>query len=585
MKYLGKTDSTYNICSKFSNVFTEEISKIKHKCNSKFLNRDSYTSQSNVSFRFRKVSACKVEKLIDDLQCNKAPGIDQIRVQDIKYVKCQISQILANFINMCAVKGVYPDTLKKSLIRPIYKQGSHLDYSNYRPIAILSVVNKIMEKVMMQQISEFLEHNKIISDTQHGFRKGRSTSTALAQFADDVNESLNSGMQVIALFIDFKKAFDTLDHDLLLRAMDECGIRGPVNQWFRSYLSNRTISTVIDGTRGSEAEVELGVPTGSVYGPVGYIMHVNSVSNVVENCKTYMYADDTCLLYSSKNLQTVIDKIQSDFENITKWAHDNGIIINLSKTKCVHIYSPYNKIARKIDKSDINILGHTYECLHNGKLTCKCNKIDFVDKYKYLGVYIDSHMSWKSHVNDVCNRLRTILGKFYHLSKILNRSTLYSVYYALADSLLNYGLSTYGRTFKTYLDQIKELQIRLLKYLVDKRTKNNCNNEYEKLFLLCKILPVHSKVNYCIAIEQYYCNDYKTLVVQNYFSRQKGKLYQPKHKNYYGQRIRKYLVPKIFNSIPLLKETKKLSKFVIKQKLKTIMLDLFKKELNDVGIL
>ncbi|XP_063545720.1 uncharacterized protein LOC134753711 [Cydia strobilella] len=146
--------------------------------------------------------------------------------------------------------------------------------------------------------------NKRKTRLTKGEVKGRSTATALTQFSNYVNKSLGGGQQVIALFIDYKKAFDTLDHEQLLQAMDECGIRGPTNQWFREYLNNRTLRTAINGESGSDAHVTLGVPTGSVYGPVGYIMHVNSVSNVVQNCTVYMYADDMCLLFAGKDVRT-----------------------------------------------------------------------------------------------------------------------------------------------------------------------------------------------------------------------------------------------------------------------------------------
>lgn len=568
MKYLGKSDNLKSICSKFSNTFTQEIQGIKHNCDVKFLQRDTYVKQANVSFRFRKVSAWQIERIIDKLSSEKAPGIDRIRVQDIKYIKSSISNILAKFVNMCASRGTYPDDLKKSLIRPIYKQGSHLEYTNYRPIAILSVINKIVEKVLVKQVSEFLEHYKLISNSQHGFRKGRSTSTALGQFTDDVNESLDSGKQVVALFIDYKKAFDTLDHNQLLQAMKECGIRGPTNDWFRSYLSNRTLQTKIAGTIGLEAAVQTGVPTGSVYGPVGYIMHVNSVCNVIKKCKVYMYADDMCLIYASRDINEAKSHIQSDLENVTKWAHDNGIIINLNKTKCMHIYSPYNKKAKN-ENSCIDIVGHTFECLHRDKYNCKCMNIEFVKKFKYLGLTIDYNFSWKTHVMEVCNKLRSVLSKFAHLKKVLNKNTLYMVYYALADSLLSYGLSSYGRTFKTYLDQIKQLQIRFLKYLI-----NTKDIEYDKLFPKCKILPVHVKFKLLVAIEQYNCNDYKVYRSSSHITRsiKNKKLLVPKFKNYYGQRTRQYLTPKIYNSIPFLLECTNLCKVTIKNKLKQFLL-------------
>lgn len=548
-KYLGKTERMEHICTNFSKTFTEEIHNIKHKCNKKFLKRSDYVNEALVSMNFKKVSACEIEKIIDQLKCETSPGSDEIRVQDIKYIKKEISPIIANFINMSVSSGQYPDDLKLSLIRPIYKQGCHLDYTNYRPIAILSVINKITEKVIVRQICNFLEKHSIISNSQHGFRRGRSTATALTQFTDYINNNLNDRKQLVAVFIDFKKAFDTLDHDQLIQAMNECGIRGPLNVWLKSYLHNRKLRTVISGKKGDKADIVYGVPTGSVYGPVGYIMHVNSMCNVIKHGRMYMYADDTCLLYAHKDLQRLQSLIQADIDNIIKWAHDNGIIINLTKTKCVHIRSPYNKLK---DES-IKIVGHNYDCMHSGGRTCNCCLVEFVEQYKYLGLIIDRDMSWKSHVNAVCGRLRSALGKFYHLNRVVTRATLYTVYYALVDAIIDYGLSCYGCTFPSYLDKIKTLQIRILKTLVDKNTKHNCKSNYEQLFGICKILPIHEKVKMLIVLENYNNDSHKKHIDHKITTRKISdkKFIVPNKNNYYGERTRMVLVPSIYNDLPV----------------------------------
>jgi hypothetical protein len=572
MKYLGRTDSVRNICTNFARTFTEEIAKIKHHCNYKFLDRATYVSQCNVSFRFPEVSAKEIEKQIDKLNVGKAPGTDGIRVQDLKFVKMQISPVLAKFVNMCVGGGVYPTPLKKSIIRPIYKQGSHLEYSNYRPIAILSVVNKITEKVIINKIHSFLDTHNIISPTQHGFRKARSTSTALVQFADDINEKLDNRMYVVVLFLDFKKAFDTLDHEVLLNAMKECGIRGPVNQWFGSYLKNRTLHTMIQGETGEEANIMYGVPTGSVYGPVGYIMHVNSISNVVEHSSTYMYADDTCLVCADRDITLIQQKLQYDFNNILKWAHDNGIILNVTKTKCMLVNSP----KMKLPAESVKIIGHTYECLHNDLVLCNCNPLEVVRSYRYLGLTIDNHFNWKPHVDGVCNKLRAILCKLKNLNRVLNKSTLLILYHALAESVLSYGLIAYGRTFKTYLDRIYKLQQRMLKAIVDKKTKQNCKGRYHILFKKCKVLPVHVKFKYVMAIEQYRCHVYKIVKTQNRNLRLSlRKMYiEPRSNNYYGQRTRRYLIPRIYNNIGFLEKDCK-SIRIFKSKVKDILMGTF----------
>ncbi|XP_045541893.1 uncharacterized protein LOC123723359 [Papilio machaon] len=140
---------------------------------------------------------------------------------------------------------------------------------------------------------------------------------------------------------------DTTQHNQLLLAMEECGISGPINRFFHNYLKERSMYTVVNGIRGAEAGVVLGVPTDSVFGPVGYIMHVNSVVNVVENCRVYMYADDMCLLVAGRDLKRMERLMQNDFDRVVQWAHDNGILLNIAKTKAMHIYSPYNRNAKK----------------------------------------------------------------------------------------------------------------------------------------------------------------------------------------------------------------------------------------------
>ncbi|CAK1581092.1 unnamed protein product [Parnassius mnemosyne] len=203
-----------------------------------------------------------------------------------------------------------------------------------------------------------------------------------------MNSSLDQGHQVLALYIDYKKAFDTLDYEVLLRAMDECGIRGPTNRWF-------------SGVAGNEVVVQLGVPTSSIYGPIGYVMHVNSVINVVKKCRVYMYAE---------NIQEIRAVLQADFDNIIRWAHDNGIILNLNKTKVMHQYSPHNSMAKNVKSVDIGIVGHTYECMHIKNVNCVCQKLEYVSKFKYLGLWMDRNMNWKTQVDTGCTKLRAVLS-------------------------------------------------------------------------------------------------------------------------------------------------------------------------------
>jgi hypothetical protein len=257
------------------------------------------------------------------------------------------------------------------------------------------------------------------------------------------------------------------------------------------------------------------------------------------------------------------------------WAHDNGIIINLAKTKCMHMYSPYNRRAKSINYDEYGVVGHSYECLHNCKHNCTCEPLEYVNSYKYLGLIVDNNFNWKTHVSAVGTKLRSVLSKFYHLNSVVSKKTMLVVYYSLADSVLNYGLHVYGRTFQTYLHNIKNIQTRFIKFLVSKKNKIKCKGNYDELYKICKILPIHLRVQYLIALDNYYNSEYKIRKQNKYNTRnvRLKKLVQHCVKNYYGKRTNKYMVPKLCNEIEWLREEKQCSRNVAKSTLKNIFLD------------
>lgn len=238
--------------------------------------------------------------------------------------------------------------------------------------------------------------------------------------------------------------------------------------------------------------------------------------------------------------------------------------MNLSKTKCMLLHSPYIKAPNKT----INIIGHSYECLHSKNFTCVgCENVEFVKEYRYLGLTVDCSFSWKSHINIVCSKLRSLLTQFKQLSYVVDRKTLRMLYHALPDAVLSYGLIAYGLTFPSYLDKISNLQIRFLKLLLDKKTRMQCKNNDKLYFTKCNILSVHNKVKYLLAIEQSQSSEFKTIKLYNTNLRKdmRKKYEEPRATNYYGKRTRRYLIPRLYNAIPV---DESASKNVLKRKLK-----------------
>lgn len=546
---MEKQGSVRDICNKFAYNFSNEIEKIKHSCNDKWLNREEYVNRSNVCMRWQPVCSNDVKLVINKMNKNKAPGSDLVRMSDLKLVVDKVSPIIAKLINRSVSERIYPTKLKESLVRPIHKKGDRRDYCNYRPISILSSVDKVFEKCIVNQISSFLQKNNILYDSQHGFQKNKSTDTLLSRFTNEINTYLDNKKIVVAIFYDFKKAFDTLETDTLLNAMDECGVGQPLNPWFRDYLTSRSYQVKLGDALSDEVKVRRGVPQGSVCGPVCYLMHANSLCGVLRNSTAHMFADDLCTLRPGTDLAETCCLVQQDIDAVVKWSHDNGITLNSDKTKLLIIQSPY--ICNT--QTHPSLFTHTYSCLHNNLTNCECQPIEKVNFVTYLGVKVDISFSWNEHISFLCSKLRVLLGKFYHLSYRTPQNILKQLYFALVDSVLSYALDSYGLTFKTYIAKLETLQIRFLKLLVNNKTKQSCDGNYYKLFKILKILPVHLKHKYLLAINNHSNLEHGLVLVNHSHSTRtvtSGKYEVPRVTNYYGDRTLSKRLPYLFNNLP-----------------------------------
>lgn len=491
--------------------------------------------------RWIPASSSEIKRIIVNMDKNKSPGSDLVRMLDLKLLVEKVSPVIARLVNLSVSRHVFPDTLKKAIVRPIHKKGNKKCFSNYRPMAILSSVDKIIEKSIVTKIGKFLQHNNILNECQHGFQKGKSTNTLLSKFTNEINTHLDNKKIVLAIFYDFKKAFDTLDTDTLLNGMDECGIGQPLNAWFRDYLTSRSYRVGVGDAVSEEVPVGCGVPQGSRCGPVCYLMHVNSLCGVLCHSSAHMFADDLCTLLAGTDLHEMCRLIQRDIDAVVKWSHDNGIVLNSDKIKLLLIHSPYINVT----VTPPLLFAHSFSCLHQNSVACQCLPIERVDCVTYLGVKIDANFSWSSHIDYICSKLRILLGKFYHLSFKVPSSTLKCLYFAIVDSILCYALDSYGLTFKTYIDKLETLQIRFLKLLVNRKTRITCRGDYTKLFSICKILPISLKHKYLLAVNNHGSGEHNVQLIHNYETRSisTGKYEVPRVTNYFGDGTLKKRLP------------------------------------------
>jgi Reverse transcriptase (RNA-dependent DNA polymerase) len=550
-KHLGKFHSDEEIANTFAKTFINDVEQIQHKCNITTL-KELNNSECQSIF-MQPVTSKMVFEIIQGMDGSKQPGLDGIRACDLKHINKKVCHVIAKLVNLSIQSGTVPAKLKISIIRPVYKKGDHLIYSNYRPIAILCIIEKILERCIYMKLIAYLDKHNILNKLQFGFQKNKSTSDLLSHFSNYINSKLNDNKHVIAIFIDFSKAFDTINHSKLISILENIGIRGPALQWFTNYLQNRSMLVKIGSNYSSKMTCNTGVPQGSILGPLLYLIYVNRMSDCIMSCQSYMYADDTVILASHKSLKMAESYIQNDFNNILKWCHDHELVINSSKTKIIHICSPFNQ-----DKlMPIDVTCHSYTCLHsldsNSNNCNSCNtKIDVVKSHVYLGVNIDKHFTWRPHIDDLCKRLRHCAFSLYKLKYIFPFEIIRTVYLALVESLISYGLLCWGTASKSHIRKIVSIQNRIITIITPDYVRQKLHYNVAQYYNYCNFLPVTELFTYNLLIKHYYDTQFKTHEDHSANTRLRLlKNYKlPTFQNKNGKRVLQYLVPKTFNSIP-----------------------------------
>lgn len=414
----------------------------------------------------------EIYNILKNLNARKSAGVDGIRAIDIKKNAHVLTPIMTELINSSLRESSIPELLKISIIRPIFKNGIKSDYNNYRPIAILSVVEKVLEEIVVRRLNEFLVKYKIINQKQYGFQKGKNINQLLGLFSNHVNQKLSKNKHCLTLFIDFSKAFDTLSHEKMLSTLERNGVRGHCLEWFKNYLQCRAFRVKIENNLSRITPTTHGVPQGSKLGPILYIIYANDLLSILKESTAYAYADDTAIIVSHESIHTATHIMQKELNNITRWCHDSGLIINAGKTKIMHIRP------RHIPHTEVKITFHNTECLHRTQNrsqtddTCS-TYLEIVNTYKYLGVHLDNHFKWNLHIDSLQTKLRQSSYALYHLSNCAPDNVLRQAYFSLAESYLRHGITAWGTASKC--TKLQLTQNRLLKIL-HKKQKHPINN-------------------------------------------------------------------------------------------------------------
>ena len=294
----------------FTTIADKIISKRKYNGNKSF--RDYLSNRLLESFVFYECDSVEVSSLISLLKTNKSSGPNSIPTKILHIIKDKIADPLAKIFNLSLLVGKHPTIFQIANVIPIFKNGSKLSVSNYRPISLLSNLNKLLEQIVYKRVNEFLEMHLCLYTKQFGFRKNHSTIHALIEITENIRRALDNKKHACGVFVDLQKAFDTVDHDILIGKLEYYGIRGVTQNWFRSYLSNRKQFVSIYGVESDTMSIKYGVPQGSVLGPLLFLIYINDLFTAIPFSTVFHFADDTNLLNINKSLKRLRKEMNLD---------------------------------------------------------------------------------------------------------------------------------------------------------------------------------------------------------------------------------------------------------------------------------
>lgn len=473
---ISESDEPADIANAFNNFFiniAENIKepvdpsshdKLKEYCNEKI--------PENVVFDMPLITTDKVMKSLKNLDVRKSTGMDEIGPRLLKMASPFIAESLTYICNLSIRSSSFPEKWKEAKVKPLHKGGSSNDLNNFRPISILPVLSKLFEKHAHESLMNFLEKYKLLHNTQSGFRPNHSCETALIHMVEKWLKALDKGDLVGVILVDFRKAFDLVDHNILLRKMELYKLNQNTLKWFRSYLTDRKQKVSFKNAQSDYENVKYGVPQGSILGPLLFLLFVNDLP-LHTNVMTDLYADDATIYDIRTSKEEIERKLQTAVINLASWCKKNGMVINTDKTKAMIITTRQRR-----SRIDDNI-----------QIFLNDIQLSTVSNEKVLGVQIDNNLSWREHVSKVAKKMSTNIWLLSKIKCYLSLEHRLIYYKSYIQPHLDYANIVWGNTAKTNLMQIERLQKRACRIILD----YNVNNVYQSMNDL-KIMTISERI-------------------------------------------------------------------------------------------
>lgn len=556
------------IAEGFNNFFVNigpNLAKKIQESDTKF--SDYLSNPVDETFTFANVTPTIVFETLNHIKSKSSAGTDSVSSKLLKEIMPNIINPIVYLFNLSLKTGFVPDSFKCAKIIPIYKSEEKTQFTNYRPISLLSSFSKLLEKIIARQIFRYLDKFKILYSHQYGFRPKHDTNMPLIQFLDKIYTALNSDRAeyTLGIFLDLKKAFDTVNHSILLKKLAHYGFKGITNYWFENYLTNRTQCVSVRETLSSCKVISCGVPQGSVLGPLLFLLYINDLPNATLFF-TSLFADDTGLFMSSSDLKTLISNANIELEKAAKWFQVNKLTLNVSKTK----YLIFRNKSMPLDENACKLK------IGNELIVRVGNKCE--DEYfKFVGIRLDEHLTWDFQIEHVNSKISSANFALNCVKNILPLNIRKLVYNTLVKSHLQYGIMSWGGCNNSKIHKLYKLQKKVIRTLANDSYVAHTDPLFARLGIL--------KVKDCLQVEAgTFMYKYFNNMLPNSFDNMFETLAAPNRtKGFKLERIRyqglesfpKALLPKLWNSAPLeIKSAVSVKSF--KKKLTTNILDTYR---------
>jgi len=493
------------------------------------------------SFGVFEFTEAAVYNAINGVANKDSAGEDNIRIKVVKECAGLLAPPLTYLFNRSLKEGIFPSSLKTAVVVPVYKGGDKAGMTNYRPIALLSVFSKVFEILMKERILSFLIKNKFFGEKQYGFLPKKCTDDALVSQVSEIARNLENGKKVAAVYLDITKAFDTVNHDILLNKLENCGFRGNILNWFTTYLKYRSQAVKLNNVFSDRIHIDSGVPQGSTLGPLLFLIYVNDLVKLNLRGSLYSFADDTAAVYVAENKIQLLAKINEDMKTLTSWFYNHRLFPNLSKTK---IISFGYKNPPNLENC---VILHAKPNCANG---CDCKPISQVTEIKYLGVMLDSKMTWVSQTLYLQGKLRKLNYVLHYASQHFSEKHLIRIYTALYDSVLRYGIINWGGASAYLIKPLSVLQKRAIRSIAGIRVGDGTGTWFQRL----KILNLEKLHKYCAACYVHKRKDMFNVQLRLRAGMRTGDVaaHVPHWIKVHSQQQGAYQAPRLYNGLPKL---------------------------------